>query len=509
MADLGHQMTEKELAALERRIKKVYGEASKELKKKADEYFAIFAKRDKEKQELLTAGKITEEQYKQWRLAQIGRGERFNALRDDLAKRMNEANEAATAYVNDTTPGIYSLNHNYAAYTIEQVAGDVGFTLYDEQTVRNLIVEDPSLLPERRVDAPKDLKWNAQKFGAEITSGILLGEPIAKLADRVENLSDANRSGAIRNARTAVTGAQNAGRQDSYKRAKDMGIKLEKKWIATKDLRTRHAHGILDGQIVPIDKPFVVDGAELMFPGDPAGRPDLVWNCRCTMRAEADMSLEAEPRQMRVRDPVTGRNVLVNEMTYQEWYEWKRNQDPEAFDKAKKKAKNTSSDRAQYEKYKSVIKGKAGNSLEDFKEMKYNDADRWKFLKLDYARQHKLINHPEMALPNVENATAAAAKFTGYLFNPDSENGWAKGENITKRLGYSADNWEKLRDEIMRGSKRYIATHKGNNGHGEKYEQLMVLYGPNDNPTNVVVSWLVEPDGNVHMTSAYIKEVKL
>ena len=322
MADLGHQMTEQELAALERRIKQVYGTASKELKKKADEYFAKFAVRDKEQLKLLEEGKITEQQYKQWRLAQIGRGKRFNALRDDVAQRINEANKVAVAYVNDATPGIYSLNHNYSAYTIEQVAGDVGFTLYDEQTVKRLIEEDPTLLPARRVNAPKDLKWNKERFGAEITSGILLGEPIAKLADRVQNLSDANRAGAIRNARTAVTGAQNAGRQASYDRAQKMGLKLRKRWIATKDGRTRHEHAILDGQTVPLNKPFEIDGHKLMFPGDPTGLARLVWNCRCTMQTVEKEGIEAEPRQMRVKDPKTGRNVVVNEMTYAEWQEW-------------------------------------------------------------------------------------------------------------------------------------------------------------------------------------------
>lgn len=320
--DQGHIETEKLLAALERRIKKIYGEASKEMQKKADAYFAQFAERDKKQKALLEAGKITEQQYRLWRLNQMGRGERFIALRDDLAKRMTEANKAANSYINDETPGIYSLNHNYAAYEIEKAVGDVGFTIYDEQTVRRLIQEDPTLLPARRVDAPKDLKWNKKKFSREITAGIMMGESIGKLANRVQNLSDANRSGAVRNARTAVTGAQNAGRQESYNRAAKMGLKLRKRWIATKDNRTRHAHAMLDGQTVALDVPFSIDGHKLMFPGDPTGKPYLVWNCRCTMRTVERESIEAEPRQMRVRDPETGRNVAVEEMTYAEWQEW-------------------------------------------------------------------------------------------------------------------------------------------------------------------------------------------
>ena len=56
-----------------------------------------------------------------------------------VAERYTKANEVAIAYVNDATPGIYSLNRNYAAYTIEKAAGNVGFTLWDESTVRRLI----------------------------------------------------------------------------------------------------------------------------------------------------------------------------------------------------------------------------------------------------------------------------------------------------------------------------------------------------------------------------------
>lgn len=322
--DQGHKLTEKELAALESRIARVYQDSAKDLQKKVDQYFASFVQRDKKQLELLKAGKITEEQYRQWRLSQIGRGKRFEALRDQVAERMTEANKVALSYVNDTTPGIYSLNHNYAAYTIEQVSGDVGFTIWDERTVKNLVAEDPTLLPKRRVNAPKDLKWNKRQFTAEITAGIIQGEAIGKIANRVQNLSDANRSGAIRNARTAVTGAQNAGRQASYNQAKEMGLQLRKRWIATKDNRTRHAHAMLDGQTVELDKPFEIEGQKLMFPGDPTGLARLVWNCRCTMRTVEKEGIEAEPRQMRVRDPEAGRNVLVEEMTYDEWLNRKK-----------------------------------------------------------------------------------------------------------------------------------------------------------------------------------------
>lgn len=328
--DYGHQLTDKELAALERRIAQVYRETRDELQETINAYFESFAERDKEMKALIgtvqNGKEWTEDDYKQWRLAQIGRGKRFEALRDQIAERMTKANETAIAYVNDATPSIYSLNRNYAAYTIEQIAGDVGFTLWDESTVRRLIVEQPDLMPyypeAKAVKRGIDLAYGKKQITASVTSGILQGKSIKGLADDLQRrITTMDRDSAIRTARTAVTSAQNAGRQDSFEAAAKRGIKVRKRWIATKDGRTRHEHGAADGQTVDYDEPFNVGGEKLMYPGDSSGSGWNIYNCRCSVRTVEAEGIEAEPRQMRVRD-ANGRNVLVSEMTYTQWQEW-------------------------------------------------------------------------------------------------------------------------------------------------------------------------------------------
>ena len=329
MIDEAYELTEKELAALEKRIEKMYSEASKQMSEVINEYFKNFEIRDKKYKAMVEAGEWTEEEYKQWRLAQIGRGERFEDLRDKLAERIYKANEVAAAYINDATPGVYSLNRNYCAYTIEQVAGDVGFTLWNEEAVRRALVEEPNLMPyypqKRAVQRGIDLAYSKQQITASITSGILQGKSIGKIAKDLQNrIEGMEKASAVRSARTAMTSAQNGGRQDSYERAAQMGVKVRKRWVATKDMLTRHSHGELDGQTVDFNKPFIsILGSEMMFPGDAKGaKPADLYNCRCRMRTVEKEGIEAEPRQMRVRDPKTGRNVLVNEMTYTEWQEW-------------------------------------------------------------------------------------------------------------------------------------------------------------------------------------------
>ena len=162
----------------------------------------------------------------------------------------------------------------------------------------------------------------------------------------------------------------------------------------------------------------------------------------------------------------------------------------------------------QFEEYKAVLGGIAGKTLEDFINIKYNNVEVWRFLELDYARQSQLLNHPEMALPNASKAVSPKEKFTDYLFNPENEKGWAKGQAIMSRLGYSAENWELMQREILQGAKLYPANYRGNNGYGDRYEQRMILYGVTGAPANVIVGWLVKENGSVNMTTAYIKEVK-
>lgn len=317
-SDLGHKLTDKELAKLERRIAKLYRDAGEELQATIDAYFEQFAKRDEEMKALIgtvqNGKEWTEADYKQWRLNQIGRGERYQAMRDKVAQRATDANAVAVSYTNDATPGIYSLNRNYAAYTIERVTGNIGFDLWDEQTVKRLMVEQPDLMPyypkDRALKRSIDLAYGKKQITASVTSSILQGKSIKHMADDLQKrITTMSRDSAIRTARTAVTGAQNAGRMDSYAAAEKMGIKLKKEWLATLDARTRHSHAMLDGEQVAQDKKFS-NGCR--FPGDPQGPPWEIYNCRCTLIAAVD-GVDTSDGLRRTRDG------LISDVTYAQW----------------------------------------------------------------------------------------------------------------------------------------------------------------------------------------------
>lgn len=311
MVDLGHVQTDKLLESLEERLGDIYTQAYEDVKKKADDYFARFAVKDKAKRDLVAAGKMSKAEYSTWRRNQMLSGKRWADLRDQLAQDLTNVNKIAAGMIRGELNEVFAINANYSEYLIENgMRMNYGFTLYDRNTVANLVMDDPDIIPWKpSVDVPTDLRWNRQMVTSHITQGILQGESIPHLSKRLLKTVNNDKVAAVRTARTAVTSAQNAGRQVVYDKAKSMGLNLQKEWLATLDGRTRHDHGMADGQRVPLDGEFTVGGYKMKYPGDMSAPGWLVYNCRCTTITvePSHITKGEEPRK-----------------TYNEWIEEKK-----------------------------------------------------------------------------------------------------------------------------------------------------------------------------------------
>ena len=317
-----HKLTDDVIAASERRIGAVYKQANEDATAKLNAYMEQFKRLDAQKLKRVADGTLTQKEYGQWRLNKIATGDLWKAKRDNLARDYVSVDKIAAKIINGDLANVYALNHNYAAYALESGTNmNLQFTLYDKSTVEGLLKKNKNLLPQRKIDVPKDLRWNKQKIQSAVTQGILQGEPIDKIAKRLQQVTDMNHNAAVRNARTATTGAENAGRQDTYDEAAGKGIKLKKEWLATLDSRTRDAHQQLDGQQAEEDKPFKSEFGDIMFPGDPSAEPANVYNCRCTMVAVVDGVEDVEPVYR--RDNISGE--LIKDMSYSDWENSKKN----------------------------------------------------------------------------------------------------------------------------------------------------------------------------------------
>ena len=337
--DEAHEETERLLQDLEQRITAEYRQAAEELEEKCNDYFRRFAVKDKIKRKQLANGEITQDEYNYWRTGQILIGERWKEMRNTLAEDLTHTNEIAAEMINRELPQIYAINHNYGTFEIERGSLlNTSYTLYSRETVERLIRDNPDLLPQARIDIPKDERWNRQKIQSAITQGVLQGESVDKIASRLQRVTNMNRAVAIRNARTMTTSAQNGGRINAYRRAEEMGIKTLKVWLATPDSRVRDSHARLDGEERETEEEF---SNGCYYPGDPNGEPEEVYNCRCTLISQVKGTPRIDVTDLSQRHSGLSRDYDGDEeMTYQDWKDY-HSDDPDIRQAARDKWKES------------------------------------------------------------------------------------------------------------------------------------------------------------------------
>ena len=291
MADYAHKQTDEIIKGLEKKLKKEYGRAVRETQQKLDDYLKRFKTKDKIWKGWVASGKKTKAEYLEWRKGQIIAGKRWSQLKNQLATDYHNANKIAQKIVRKDIKDVYAINFNWGTYEIEHGLGiDTSLTLYNHDAVERIMSQNPDLLPppgkktSERIRRGKDIRWNKQVIQSVATQSILQGESIPDMAKRLaQAVGDSNYKSAIRNARTMCTGAENAGRDDAYARAEDMGCRIGRYWIATHDNRTRTSHRHLDGEQRGEDGYFS-NGCR--FPADPECMDEReIYNCRCRMRA--------------------------------------------------------------------------------------------------------------------------------------------------------------------------------------------------------------------------------
>lgn len=278
--------TEKKLKKLEKTIAKIFKRAEKEVVQKALDYLKEFQKQDDEMLYKFQNKIISAKQYYSWRQAKMTTGKQYNKLLQAIDKELIKASDTAYKYINGDVPQIFAVNYNTISEIIRTSDVSIGysFNVVDKNVIAEMIERKELMLPpSKKTNVSKMQKWNGKKINAEILQGILQGESIPKIAQRLQNVCNSNRAVAIRNARTMITAAQNSGRIAGFRQAESDGVIMKKVWIATEDSRTRKSHLSINNEMQDNDKSF---SNGLMFPGDWRGRPEEVYNCRCTLGAE-------------------------------------------------------------------------------------------------------------------------------------------------------------------------------------------------------------------------------
>lgn len=316
MADKAHKKVDKQIADLDKRLQQIYGRAEHELQAKYSDFMSKYQTKAQIWKEQLDAGEITKSEYASKIQGQIFQQKQWQSKVHEMSQTLLHTNQLATKLVNGQLADVFIGNANYSLYSMEHSAGvSFGFSMYDKTTVARLVKEEPTLLPVKKVDEAADLAWNQKKITGAVTQGILQGESTAQVAGRLTQVVGMNQNSALTNARTAMTGAQNAGRNQALVDAKALGLSLVKEWMATLDGRTRYSHRHMDGEKIKVGDKWHPQKFSngLRYPADPDGPPWEVYNCRCTLVGD----VTDYPSEYKRYDNIDGKPV--KNMTYEQW----------------------------------------------------------------------------------------------------------------------------------------------------------------------------------------------
>lgn len=285
-SDYMSRIMDDRLEQLEETLTALYANASLETQAELYVFTKKFQKEYEKMLEKKEAGDITESEFQLWCNKKIVKTEQYKKTIDSLTNVLVNTDKAAMAIVRNELPFVVAMSYNFAkslGYAAADKAGlSIGtFQVYNIRTVQKLIKDIPNLLP--KVNLPLDKQWNKDRINTAIKHSILKGDSIPKVAKRLQNVTNMDNNAAIRNARTAMTGAENLGRNDAFQFMKKNGVPVKFMWSAVKDRRTRDTHLLLDGTYQN-DEGYFGDGiinTPIEFPGDPNGDPEEIYNCRC------------------------------------------------------------------------------------------------------------------------------------------------------------------------------------------------------------------------------------
>lgn len=269
--DKAHKETDKILAGLELALRKQYSMAFKEIRQEVQDIFGKFD--------------FDSEMTPIERYMEAQKYERLQKIEEKVAKAINVVNNDAVKQVNQSVLEMYKVNYDFSAKELGVLLAISLPNSAPKSEVKKEVAQEQSPLNELAVDNVKDISDLRRRVSQSFVSGIMAGENANKLIKRLQKVAELKLSDITRIARTQTTRVENLARIDVYKEVASQGYEIVKEWVAVVDSRTRDAHKKADGQRVPIDEPFIVNGEKLMYPGDPNGSAENIINCRCTMRA--------------------------------------------------------------------------------------------------------------------------------------------------------------------------------------------------------------------------------
>jgi len=267
--------------------------------------------------EIKARAKVYIETYEQLSFSKRLEAERLLSIGQQIQDILNETSKAVTQSIAQGTGNMAKNGYYSTFFGFEgEYSLNIPMGFLDEDYIRS-VVNNPvnGQLFSQRIH--KNTTRLAEATTRSLIQGTIDGKGYGYVAKRIEHLTEADYRRALRIARTEGGRASSISQQNAYDEAKNVGVKLKKRWVATFDENTRNSHRALDGQTVDSDKSFTSPVSGAMGQGPRLmGSPAEDINCRCTTIA----IVEGYEPGLRL-DNETGE--AIKNMSYTEWLDYK------------------------------------------------------------------------------------------------------------------------------------------------------------------------------------------
>lgn len=300
------QRIEKLINKTEIKLAKEYKQAAKNVKSQIADLYERYGKE----------GQLTYQEMSKYN--------RLNTLYKSVQEELNTSFNVVVKDIKNLVATEFEESYYMNGFLLsKELEINLSFGLIPKETIRALINE-PNVSGASLIETLGKTRYNLLlKERQTMVQGFINGLSYNDMAKNISDEFNKSFNDALRIARTEGTRAANYGQLECYNEAEDMGVEIEKVWVATlgpvgygKGM-TRPSHADLDGQAADEEGYFTIKtgdnaGARAECPGD-FGIAEEDISCRCGVRAQL------KDRAPKVRRENVGDKDIIEYKTYKQW----------------------------------------------------------------------------------------------------------------------------------------------------------------------------------------------
>lgn len=294
--------------------------------------------------------------------AYAARTERYEAVKISIYARMKKLAAEGIGLLGGMLKNAYKESY-YGVMddTAKGINAGINFALLNDDAINEAVNAKwhGKRFSERIWDNTDRLAKEAQEL---VVKSFMSGESLTKTSRKLAESFQVEKYHATTLVHTETAHIHAVADMKAYE---DLGVK-EYKYLATLDYATCEICQPLDGMVFRLSEAREGVNYPVMHP-----------RCRCTTTVNMNYI------SRRARNPLTEKNELVDgNMTYEQWKNSLTPEQKQALELSQKKDSNKTADKLQFERYKKVLGTKeVGRSFDKFRDLKYNNKEKYEELK--------------------------------------------------------------------------------------------------------------------------------